>query len=400
MVVVGADATARWIALHLRRNAPTRPVVVVSPRQWSLASEELRPGTVAPFPGPGAVGWARGTGPLPADDPGAAAALVADYLDTLRSLDLPAPSPGGALVVAADGLGVRRLGDALRRARSAGVPAASGAGDNGAAVSWLEAEELRRSVALEGVASALLVRPAGAVDPATLDAALDRSLRRDGVRVVEVEQVLGIAPDGLRTSDGPIAASVVVWASPFPVAASGAKPVSGAMPPGWQLAYRTSVLTEPLDELAWARLGWSGGEVVRLLPTGVGARTRGRWRRGIEAQRTASGSVLLTADPVAAPRSGLAVPAATERSARRLVRAFRSRYPASSTVRFADRWQTAVALPVGPRVAPVVVDEVGVPGGVVVVGVASGPFDLPLADHLVAVRVAAMVTASDDPATI
>lgn len=397
IVVVGGGTTAWWTAYHLTRERPDAVVTVLAPEDAGTGpGHPLGPiGTVAPFPGPGALPPPnRGERP-PAEEAASAAAAVTRYTDVLTAERLPVPIGSGLILLATDRSSIASLGDVLRRAR-AGAPATDD-------VAWFEPDTLRRRLAMDGVEGALVVRSALTVDVAALDVALEALLVERGVRIERGPPATGVDAVGVRTVDTVLPADAVVLSD---LTLPSAVWPANRLPPGWGSATRPHAVTEPLDEVTWARLGWDRGEVLRLPLTGR-RRLRGRvrsgsrWQRGVEAGRTADGRIMLAGDPRPAGGGELAGFAAGRgRSStdvagfRGLVATFRAWFPAGATVRFADHWLEPVALPVGPRVAPADLHE-----GTGVVTVAAGPFDLPLGSFVAGARAAALLRPRDDFAT-
>lgn len=315
VAIVGAGLAGLLVACALHDRRPGARIAVVE----AVAA--------------GAGGSGTATGSSSALDgvlasPELAAPLVARFRDGATALEerLAAWSVeadlrlGPAVAVASDRRGLARLGDALRAAGGVGDPR------------WLEAGEPSRRLVLRGV-DAMLQLDAGLVlHPGRLVEGLVGRFEAGGGDLFEHSEVVAVGPGRVAVDGGRLdAATVVVAAGPA---------TARLLPAVRPLVERTRtwhhLVTAPIDELSWERLGWAGG--VQLQAAG---------RHGDErARRTPDDRLLWSWTP---PR-WRGVPRPLPAGATRHVRArLGARIPGTIPTTVAQGWsQTTVAGVHGP----------------------------------------------------
>jgi glycine/D-amino acid oxidase-like deaminating enzyme len=136
--------------------------------------------------------------------------------------------------------------------------------------SLLDADGLRRRVAVAAGSGALYTPDAAALHPAKLARGLARVVERMGATIYEGTEVTsfrgrgapargrrgGGRPAALVTDAGEVSADVVVLAGEAYL--TRLRPLHRSLIPVWSLI----VLTEPLPQDAWAQIGWAAHELV------------------------------------------------------------------------------------------------------------------------------------------
>jgi glycine/D-amino acid oxidase-like deaminating enzyme len=324
VAIVGAGYTGLWTAYYLARADPRLRIAVVEAH-------------IAGFGASGRNGgWCSALVPMSmarlAADAGRdrAIAFARDLQATVAEVGRVAAAEGidchfhhgGTLTVATRGAHLPALGEALQEARRWGF----GPED----LRWLEADEVRRRVLVEGALAGLHTPHCAALHPGRLVRGLARVVEAAGVAIYEQSPAVALGPGAVVTRAGRLRAEVVVRATEaFTPSLAGH---------GRDLAvlWSSLVVTEPLTPLVWKRIGWAGRETL----------TDGHHSL-IYAQRTADGRIALGGRGAPPPLAGRAGGSAARRPAiyRRLVQTLHRRFPAARDARVTHHWGGPLGLP-------------------------------------------------------
>ncbi|GGI04052.1 NAD(P)/FAD-dependent oxidoreductase [Egicoccus halophilus] len=253
VAVVGGGYTGLWTAWYLRERDPALDVVVIEAETVGFGASGRNGAWLSP-----------GVGVTPGElarraSPGIAAATVRAVRDSIDEI---------AAVCDRAGIDAQlRRGGILRIARGrAEVPALHAGLDElvrlglGDGVTLLDADALAARVRVADALGALH-DPYGAVHhPGRLVRGLARRLEDAGVRIVEGTRVTDLRPGppavqvvtdhGVVTADTAVLATEA-WLPQLPGRARDVLPI-----------YSLVVLTEPVDDATWARIGWQGHEAL------------------------------------------------------------------------------------------------------------------------------------------
>ena len=232
--------------------------------------------------------------------------------------------PGPAVAIASERSALARLGAAMRATHAAGAAV----GDP----QWLEGGTPSRRLVLHG-ADAMLQIDAGLVlHPGRLSDGLVRRFESSGGELFEHSPVRSVDSQGVTVDGGRVTAGLVVVAAALGTAQL--LPVVGPLVERTRTWHH--LVTEPIDELSWERLGWAAA--VQLHAEG---------RHGDErARRTPDDRLLWSWTPPRWRGVALAVPGDPSR---RVLARLTARVPATIPVRAAQAWsQPTVAHVRGP----------------------------------------------------
>ncbi|HXD54251.1 MAG TPA: FAD-binding oxidoreductase [Solirubrobacteraceae bacterium] len=250
VAIVGAGFTGLWTAYYLKRARPALRIVVLEAEQAGFGASGRNGGWVSGFFSGPARAYARGGGPgrylrlqrAMFETVGEIARVAAEH-----SIDADLVH-GGNLTVALDRAQLTRLREALAAERELGL----GEED----VRELGAEELAGRVRVAGALGAAFSPHVARVHPAKLVRGLAATVEGLGVAIHERTPVEEILPGRARTARGEVAAPWVVRATEGYTA--GLRGQRRALVP----MNSSMVITEPLPEEAWERIGWRGAETI------------------------------------------------------------------------------------------------------------------------------------------
>lgn len=250
VVVVGAGLTGLWAAYALRRLAPHRSVTVLEAEHVGFGASGRNGGWLSHLVPGNRARYAAG----PDGHDGAVrlqAAMVAgidEVLAVCAHEGIAADQHrGGHLQVATTPAGLHRL----RAERAADLR-------YGLAVDQsrlLDTAGVRDRIAVRGALGGLLHPMVVRVDPAKLVHGLAAAVERRGAVIHERTRVRAVGPGRVETDRGGLrAAAVLVCTEGYGGPLVGRRaliPVNSSM-----------IVTEPLAERDWARIGWSGRECL------------------------------------------------------------------------------------------------------------------------------------------
>lgn len=313
VAVVGAGLCGLWTAAELLARDPQRHIAVIDADRAGAIGSASMTGCSSPLPALIAGGgrrWAEiSTFERTA---GAMSRRLADWeIDAELRV-------GSSVALADDRRELSLLGETVRTARLDGA--------TGEALAWVEPEPLRRRPALQGVSGMLTLSSGVSLHPGRLVDGMVDHLRANGVSVFERSPVVALGPNLVQAESGWLSARAVV-------AALGV--ATGAMLPAAarHLPTRTwyHLVTHPVDELSWERLGWPETQSV-FADDHSGE---------IQARRSADGRLVWSWSPPPSarrrPRRGAA---SLDGRYRRLLDGMARRLPGTVRVEVAHRWST------------------------------------------------------------
>lgn len=238
LVVIGAGFTGMSTAWHASAAFPDRRIVVLEARKVANGASGRTAGMV--------LNWINGVG---THDPETTRRVWRCTLDGIDGLERLVHELGGvrwrrdgSLEVVTDPARAEAAHQRVERLRSWGLP-----------LQWLDRDTLRRQLALEGVAGATLDPTAGQINGVDLLRAMVPPLRARGVAVHEDSPVVRIEEGEtitVTTPEGRLRTRAIVLAT------NGYTPRLGYFRSAIVPLHSHIVATAPLDEEAWARLGW------------------------------------------------------------------------------------------------------------------------------------------------
>ena len=248
VVIVGAGLTGLWAAHALRRLAPQLSVTLLEAEQVGFGASGRNGGWLSHLVPGNRARYAAGPGGVDGAVRLQAAMLagIDEVLAVCRREGIEADlHRGGNLVVATTPAGLHRLRDVRDADRRYGL--------TGPQSELLDARRTRDRVDVHGAVGGLLHPMVARLDPAKLVTGLANAVQLAGAVIHERTRVHTVAPGGVRTDRGDVAAgSVLVCTEGYGGPLLGARsliPVNSSM-----------IVTEPLSERDWAahRLGRTG----------------------------------------------------------------------------------------------------------------------------------------------
>ncbi len=247
--IVGAGYTGLWTAWYLKREAPALDILVLEREFAGFGASGRNGGWLT-----GGFSWnharyaARG-GPEPVR------ALVRALLGCVDEIVAFAEAEGidadilrteEVMVAVNDGQLARARAEVANR-QSWGVPEDR--------VRLIGAAEARGRIDAPGVRGAMLVEGMARIQPAKLVRGLAAACERAGVRIAEGTTVTAIAPGRVTTDCGTVRCGTVIRATEgFTAGLPGLRR-------DWLPLNSAQIVTEPLPDAAWARIGWQRHEL-------------------------------------------------------------------------------------------------------------------------------------------
>lgn len=249
LVVVGGGLTGLWTAYYARRRHPEARIVVLEAERVGYGASGRNGGWMSTLlPGNRAV-YARraGTQSVVAFQR-ALIETIDECLAVMRREGIEADQVrGGQLSVARTEAGLARL-----RATREGHLRFGYAPEE---VELLDGAGFRERIAVAGALGGLFFPGTVRIDPAKLTRGLAEVLRAQGVTICEATRVTDVAPGAVSTSRGVVRTrDTAVCVEAYAAALLGGRsliPVNSSI-----------VVTEPLPDATWERIGWAGQECL------------------------------------------------------------------------------------------------------------------------------------------
>lgn len=248
--IVGGGLTGLWTAYELRRAEPALEVVVLEARSVGFGASGRNGGWVLGKLSGTPEAWRSRGGPdAPRAMAAAIQATVAEVGAVLERERIECDfKHGGSLIVAQSETQLARL-------REVQVSEREAFGDDLASVLLDEGELLSR-VAISGGRGALYTPHCARVQPAKLVSGLADAVERAGATIYESTRAVELNSGEVRTPAGRVRARFVLRATEGYTADLEGEhrtllPLNSAM-----------IVTEPLGDEAWARLGWGSAETI------------------------------------------------------------------------------------------------------------------------------------------
>jgi glycine/D-amino acid oxidase-like deaminating enzyme len=317
VAIVGAGFTGLWTAYYLARADPSLRIAIVEAEIAGFGASGRNGGWCSALV---PMSMARLSAEVGRDG---AVAFARELQVTVGEVGRVAEAEGidchfqhgGTLTLATRAAHLDALGEELREARRWGF----GPDD----LRWLEGDEVRQRVLVEGAIAGLFTPHCAALHPGRLVRGLAAVVEAAGVAVHERCPALSLAPGAVVTRTGVLRAEVVVRATEAytPRLAGHGRDLA--------VLWSYLVVTEPLPALTWKRLGWEGRETLSDGHHSL-----------IYAQRTADGRIALGGRGAPAPFRSRTGPSLERRPTiyRRLVDTLHRRFPATSDARVTHHW--------------------------------------------------------------
>ncbi|MET8468216.1 FAD-dependent oxidoreductase [Streptomyces sp. NPDC006422] len=260
-VIVGGGLTGLWTAYHAALRHPTAKITVIEAEQVGYGASGRNGGWLSPLiPGNRAV-YAKAARRRGQDGRAAVAAFqramdgaVDDVLRILDEEGIKADQRrGGHLRVATTPAALKRL----ELTYAADLANGCRADD----LELLDADAVKRRIAVAPALGGLHTRTTARVDPAKLVHGLADVVTAKGVRILEHSRATRIDPGAVTTQRGTVRGTTVLTCLEAysaqvdsDVPALGARqviPVNSSM-----------IVTDPLPDAVWERIGWEGRECL------------------------------------------------------------------------------------------------------------------------------------------
>jgi glycine/D-amino acid oxidase-like deaminating enzyme len=248
--IVGGGFTGLWTAYALKRADPSLQVVVLESHQVGFGASGRNGGWVLGKISGSSEAWrARG-------GPEAPRAMVRAIQQTVEEIGAVVAAEnidcawkhGGTVTVAQSDTQLERLREQAQSERD----------ELGEDLAWevLGADAMAARINVDGVRGGLYTPHCARVQPARLVAGLAAAVERHGVTIYESSRVKTIEPGLAMTRGGDVRARYVLRAiEGYTADMSGEHrsllPMNSSM-----------IVTEPLADAEWARLGWDGAETM------------------------------------------------------------------------------------------------------------------------------------------
>lgn len=281
LVIVGGGLTGLWAAYHAALDRPGAKITVLEAKEVGYGASGRNGGWLSPLiPGNRAV-YAKAARKRGQHGPAVVAsfqremdAAIGDTLRILQEEGIEADQhQGGHLRVATTPAAMKRLELTLAADLSNGYRAED--------LELLDADAVKKRIAIRPALGGLLTRTTARVDPAKLVHGLAAVAEAKGVRILENTRATRIAPGVVTTSRGNVRAATILtcleaYSGQVESDARGLGkrdviPVNSSM-----------IVTNQLPERVWERIGWQGRECL-----GDAAHTF------VYAQRTADGRIAI-----------------------------------------------------------------------------------------------------------
>jgi glycine/D-amino acid oxidase-like deaminating enzyme len=248
--IVGGGFTGLWTAYELKRADPGLVVVVLEARQVGFGASGRNGGWVVGKISGSADAWRARGGP---DGPRAMVRAIQQTVEEIGAVVAVENiecdwTHGGSVTVAQSDTQLERLRQAAENERrELGEDLAS---------QLLDADAIAARINVDGARGALYTPHCARVQPARLVDGLAAAAERAGVTIHESSPVTRIEPGLALTKRGDVRARYVLrategYTADMPGEHRALLPMNSSM-----------IVTEPLPEAEWARIGWAGAETM------------------------------------------------------------------------------------------------------------------------------------------
>lgn len=246
--IVGAGFTGLWTAYYLKRADPQLRITVVEARFAGFGASGRNGGWLTNAIAGSHSRYAATHGMEAVRQLQLAySEAVDEVIEVCRNELIPADIvKGGNLVLAYNEAQWRRVRPAVDEARRWGLE------------DWevLDAAESRSRISSAGALGGYWNPQCARINPAKLVLGLAELVEKMGVRILEDSRVLDISPGAVRTADGQIDAEFIVRATEgFTSGLPGERRT-------WLPMNSSMIVTEPIPEEIWKRIGWTGFETL------------------------------------------------------------------------------------------------------------------------------------------
>ena len=244
VAIVGGGYTGLWTALYVKRARPAWRVVVLEREVCGFGASGRNGGWLSGLLGGSRERFAARHG---RDAVVAAQRAMFATVDEVAAAGIDCDLvKGGSLVLATNEPALRRLQEELAYERGWGF----GEED------WRGLGPGEVGLRADGALGGLFTPHCARVHPVKLVAGLAELCSREGVEIYEQTEAAAIAPRSVELADGDVSACWVVRATEgytpgLPGLRRAVVPLNSAM-----------IVTEPLDDAAWAEIGWEGCETL------------------------------------------------------------------------------------------------------------------------------------------
>jgi glycine/D-amino acid oxidase-like deaminating enzyme len=247
--IVGAGYTGLWAAYYLKQAAPELEVLVLEKEFAGFGASGRNGGWLT-----GGFAWDHARY-LPARGRAGVLEMVRALQGSVDEVLRVAEAEGiDADIHRTDEL-VLATNPAQAQRMRAEAEARAGWGE-AERIALLDAAAARARVAVPDLQGAMAVRGVARIQPAKLVRGLAAAVERLGVRIAEGTPATAIAPGRVTTPRGTVRAGAILRATEgFTAALPGARR-------DWLPLNSAQIVTEPLPQATWDRIGWQGGEIV------------------------------------------------------------------------------------------------------------------------------------------
>lgn len=248
VVIVGGGYTGLWTAYYLKREAPQLRIAILEAEFCGYGASGRNGGWLTNAVTGGRAQYVRSHGRE------AAERLQAAFDETVDEVVRVAGREGiDADIVKGGNLEVAYAPAQLARLR-AGYEADSAWPGRG--LRWLEADEARERIAVDGMLGAVWSPHCARIQPAKLARGLAEAVERLGVELYEGTRVAEIRPHAAVTARGTARGAFVIRATEgFTAGLRGLRRE-------WLPMNSSMIVTEPISPERWERIGWQGMETL------------------------------------------------------------------------------------------------------------------------------------------
>ncbi|PRH88685.1 FAD-dependent oxidoreductase [Labrys okinawensis] len=248
--IVGGGFTGLWTSYYLKKANPGLNIIVVEKEFAGFGASGRNGGWLS-----GGFGWSREKY-LKTSSRGAVVDMEAAMHGSVNEVIAVTEREGidadvrrnDALTVAVNQAQLGRIRESYAYEKSWSVPDAR--------VSLIGREEMRKRIEIHNVEGALVHHDTARVQPAKLVRGLAAVVERLGVSIYEQTEVTRIEKGAVTTRRGTVRAPIIIRATEgFTAGIPGFERL-------WIPMNSAILMTEPLSEEQWSRIGWNGYELL------------------------------------------------------------------------------------------------------------------------------------------